>query len=203
MSESMTHRHGLEPFIATLPTESSGDDCVTVDIRADLGHINLSGSPANPAFLTTVASVLGQELPLAANTMTMGHHRIFWLGPDEWQIVTAIDACSELHAQLRKALAEMHASVSDLSGGQIALHLSGSRVRDVLAKACTLDLAPDKFGVGASAQSGLAKASMLIGLIGDAGPTFEIVVRRSFADYVVRWLQHAATEYGVRFRTTR
>ena len=44
---------------------------------------------------------------------------------------------------------------------------------------------------------------MLIGLIDDTGPVFEMVVRRSFADYVVRWLQHAATEYGVRFTATR
>jgi len=203
MSESMTHRHGLEPFIAALPTESSGDECVTVEIRADLGHINLRGSPANPAFLSSVTSVLGQELPITANTMTMGHHRIFWLGPDEWQIVTAIDASDGLATQLRQALAGSHASVSDLGGGQIALHLSGSRVRDVLAKGCTLDFTPAEFPVGASAQCSLAKASMLIGLIDDAGPTFEIVVRRSFADYVVRWLQHAALEYGVRFSATR
>jgi len=203
MSDPKSSRHGLEPFLCALPTQESGDECVTVDIRADLGHINLRGSPANPEFLSTVASVLRQELPIAANTMTIGEHRIFWLGPDEWQIVTAIDTSDGLATQLRQALAGSHASVSDLGGGQIALHLSGSRVRDVLAKGCTLDFTPAEFPVGASAQCSLAKASMLIGFIGIAGPTFEIVVRRSFADYVVRWLQHAATEYGVRFATTR
>jgi len=202
MFEPTTSRHGLEPFLAALPTQERGDDCVTVEIRADLGHINLRGSPANPEFLPTVASVLRQELPIAANTMTMGHHRIYWLGPDEWQIVTAIDASSELLTQTGKALAGLRGSVSDLGGGQIALQLGGPRVRDVLAKACTLDLAPTEFRVGASAQCGLAKASMLIGLIDDAGPTFEIVVRRSFADYVLRWLQHAATEHGVGFFAT-
>jgi len=208
MSEPTTSRHGLEPFLSALPTQERGDECVTVEIRADLGHINLRhinlrGSPANPEFLPTVASVLRQELPIAANTMTMGHHRIYWLGPDEWQIVTAIDASSELLNQIGKALAGLHGFVSDLSGGQIALRLSGSRVRDVLEKGCTVDLTPAEFPLGASAQCGLAKASMLFGLVDDAGPTFEIVVRRSFADYVLRWLQHAATEHGVRFFATR
>jgi len=80
MSESMTRRHGLEPFLAALPTQASIDDGVKIELRADLGHINLRGSPANPAFLSTVAAVLRQELPLAANTMTMGDHRVFWLG---------------------------------------------------------------------------------------------------------------------------
>jgi sarcosine oxidase subunit gamma len=202
MSESMTRRHGLEPFLVALPTQSSIDDCVKVEIRADLGHINLRGSPANPEFLSAVAGVLRQELPVAANTMTMGNHRVFWLGPDEWQIVTAIDDTDELSKQLRKALTAYHASVSDLGGGQIALHVSGPNGRDVLAKGCTLDLSPAEFAVGACAQSGLAKTSMLIGRIDDAEPKFEIVLRRSFADYALRWLRHAATEYEVRFSAT-
>jgi sarcosine oxidase subunit gamma len=195
----MTHRHGLEPFLAALPTQSNDDDCVKVEIRADLGHISLRGSPANPEFLSTVAGVLRQELPLTANTMTMGDHRVFWLGPDEWQVVTAIDDAVELSMQLREALVAFHASVVDFSGGQIALHVSGPSARDVLAKGCTLDLSPAEFEVGACGQSGLAKTSMLIGRIDDAEPKFEIVLRRSFADYALRWLRHAATEYGVRF----
>jgi sarcosine oxidase subunit gamma len=198
----MIRRHGLEPFLAALPTQSSGDDGVKIEIRADLGHINLRGSPANPAFLSTVAAVLRQELPLAANTMTMGDHRVFWLGPDEWQLVTAVDDTVELSKQLREALVAFHASVADLSGGQIALHVSGSKVRDVLAKACTLDLSPARFDVGACAQGGLAKTSMLIGRIDDVELKFEIVLRRSFADYALRWLRHAATEYDVRFSAT-
>jgi len=199
MSESTICRHGLEPFLSALPGRSSGDDGVTVAIRADLGHINLRGSPANPDFLAAVGGVLHQELPLASNTMTMADHRVYWLGPNEWQIVTAVDESGELATQLQTALAGIQASVSDLSGGQIALQLGGTRAREVLAKACTLDLVPAAFGVGACAQSGLAKASALIGLLDDSGPVFEIVVRRSFADYVVRWLQHAAMEYGVSF----
>jgi len=198
MSESATARHGLEPIIASLPERSSGGDCMKVRIQADLGHINLRGIAADPDFLAAVAGVLFQELPLEANTMTTGDHRVFWLGPDEWQIVTAIDNTHGLVTRLREATSGLHASVSDLSGGQIAMHISGPGVLDVLAKGSTLDLTPAGFEKGACAQSGLAKASMLIGCI-DAEPVYEIVVRRSFADYVVRWLQQAATEYGVEF----
>ena len=202
MSELLKPRHGLEPFLVALPGRPGGDDCIRVDVRADLGHLNLRGSPSNPEFLSAVGGVLKQELPLAANTMTMGDHRVFWLGPNEWQIVTAEDGASALATQLRAALQGLHASVSDLNGGQVALHLSGARVRDVLAKACTLDLTPAEFRVGACAQSGLAKATVLIGLIDDARPAFEIVVRRSFSDYLLRWLQHASMEYGATFTAT-
>ena len=199
MSESILLRHGLESNLSVLPTEAGNDTGVNVEIRAALGHINLRGDPTDPKFLATVARVLQQELPVTANTMSMSDHRVYWLGPDEWKIVTAGEVAGALMKQLREALTGLHASVSDLSGGQIALHVSGSKVRDVLAKGCTLDLSRAEFDVGDCAQSGLAKAAMLIGHIDDAGPSFEIVVRRSFSDYAVRWLKHAATEYGVKF----
>ena len=104
MSESRTQRHGLEPFLSSPLAEAGGGDCVKIDIRSDLGHINLRGSPSDPQFLAIVGRVLRQDLPIAANTMTMGDHRVYWLGPDEWQIVTAIDDSAGLVKHLREAL---------------------------------------------------------------------------------------------------
>jgi len=192
MSDSVILRHGLEPFLSSRTDQSGSDDGIHIRVQTDLGHINLRGDAANPDFLAAVATVLQQELPVSANTMTTGDHRVFWLGPDEWQIVTAADNTARLLAGLREALTGSHATLCDLSGGQVTLRLTGSGVREVLAKGCTLDLSPATFAIDACAQSGLAKASMLIGRIEDAGPAFEIIVRRSFADYVARWLHHAA-----------
>ena len=199
MSETVMRRHGLESFLASLPKNSGRDTGMSIQIQSDIGHINLRGSSQNPEFLATTARVLGQELPVIANTMTLNGHRVYWLGPNEWHIVTAMDNTPGLVMQLREALHGLHASVSDLSGGQIVMQLSGPHVRDVLAKGCTLDLHPDEFKAGASAQCGLAKASVLIGLV-DASPVFQIVVRRSFADYIARWLEHAARDHKVEFR---
>ena len=192
MSDSAILRHGLEPFLSSRTDQSGSDDGIRIQVLADLGHINLRGDAASADFLAAVATVLQQKLPVAANTMTSADHRVFWLGPDEWQIVTAADNTARLLAGLREALTDVHASMCDLSGGQVAMRVTGSGVRGVLAKGCTLDLSAAKFAVGACAQSGLAKASMLIGRIEDAEPAFEIIVRRSFADYVARWLHHAA-----------
>jgi sarcosine oxidase subunit gamma len=50
------------------------------------------------------------------------------------------------------------------------------------------------FGVDRCAQSHLAKAPILIRQV-DESPSFEIVVRRSFADYLWVWLEDAASEY--------
>ena len=69
-------------------------------------------------------------------------------------------------------------------------------MRDLLAKGCPVDLHPSVFDVGQCAQSHLAKAPILLRQV-DREPTFEIIVRRSFADYFWTWLEDAAAEYGL------
>jgi len=155
----------------------------------DFGHINLRGNADDNRFVDGAIEVLGQKLPLRSNTLTRSEHRVYWLGPDEWQIVTAPDRAARLFAQLENKLASQHVAINDLSGGQVALHLSGEDVPALLAKGCTLDFHPSVFHVGDCAQSGLAKANVLLGCI-DAAPVYEIIVRRSFSEYLLRWLRH-------------
>jgi len=189
MTDSDRRQHGLEPF---LHDASQGDASVHIRIQSGLDHINLRGNAEDQRFTEDVEKVLGQKLPVTPNTATVGAHRIYWLGPNEWLILSEVQALAEA---LQKSLSRTHAAVNDLSGGQIALRLAGPDVRDVLAKGCTLDFHPQVFMTGMCAQSGLARASVLIGLP-DEQDVFDIVVRRSFSDYLVRWLQHAAAEFG-------
>jgi sarcosine oxidase subunit gamma len=198
MSEPAILRHGLEPFLSSTPQQVSAESGVSIQIRTGFGHLNLRGSPLDSGFLAEVANVLGQELPRISNTMTIGEHRIFWLGLDEWQIVTSGEITDALATQLREALDERHVSITDLSGGYIAMRVGGPGARRVLAKGCTLDLHPGVFEVNACVQCGLAKSTVLLGLV-DSEPVFDIVVRRSFADYLGRWLKHAAGEFAVEF----
>lgn len=152
------------------------------------GHINLRGNAADERFTSGVEAALGQPLPLEPNTLTQSKHRIYWLGPDEWQVVTEPDSTAQLLGRLQDELAGQHAAINELSGGQSVFHASGPGVAELLAKGCTLDLHPDVFRVGACAQSGLGKATMLLGCIDDA-PVYEIIVRRSFSEYALRWLR--------------
>jgi sarcosine oxidase subunit gamma len=197
MSETPSIRHGLESFLESV-TGGLPHPSVHVSVRTGLGHVNLRGDPHDPAFATGVAEALGQALPTEPNTATLGAQDVFWLGPDEWLIVTARPQLAELLEQLRRATQGRHACVNDISGGQVVVRLSGPAVRDVLARGCTLDLNADTFDAGRCAQTGLAKAPVLIGCV-DAAPVFDIVVRRSFAEYLCRWIDCAAREFGVSF----
>ena len=181
----MHKRHGLE---AALDDWSSAG--LAVDICDGLGHINLRGNPKDSAFRKSAEAVLGQELPIAANTISEGKLTICWLGPDEWLILTDAETVPELVASLDEALAGQSVAVNDLSGGQIAVRLSGNTVRETMARGCTLDFHPSVFAPGMCAQSGLAKASVLLVRPGDK-EDFLVVVRRSFSDYLMDWLKAA------------
>jgi len=179
---------------------------VTLGERAFLGHVNLRGDPADAGFLEAVRGVLGLALPLAPDTFVArgrgkARREALWLGPDEWLVLTPPDAEGQTIGDLCAALAVQHAAVTDLSSGQTVFALAGARARDVLGKGCPLDLHPREFGTGRCAQSYIAKTNALVRQTGDA-PAFEIVVRRSFAEYLWLWLRDAAEEYGFVVRSS-
>lgn len=175
------------------------DSTVTAAICTDVACINLRGDATDAKFCKAVEGALGQPLPLEPNTTTRGAHCVYWLGPDEWLISTGRGKREQVLVRLADSLSGLHVAVNDVTGGNVVLQLKGAQTRNLLAKGCTLDLHPSEFAVGSCAQSGLAKANVLLGLADDA-PTFDVIVRRSFADYTVKWLQHAGREYGIVFR---
>jgi sarcosine oxidase, subunit gamma len=70
----------------------------------------------------------------------------------------------------------------------------------VLAKGTPLDLDLRAFPPGRCAGTLLAKASVLIHLLDEdsgRGPSFDVYVARSFADYLWTWLEDAGRDYGI------
>ena len=199
MSDSSHRRHGLERFLQSQQPPGSGKAGVDARILDGVTHINLRGDVRNTEFRNCVENALGQPLPVKPNTLSNGEHQVYWLGPDEWLIVSAATDASGLAGSLQNTLKDVHAAVNDVSGGQVILRLTGDKVRDTLTKGCTIDFHTDVFNPGDCAQSGLAKASVLIACIAQPN-TFELIVRRSFAEYVAQWLQHAARDCGIEFR---
>ena len=196
MSEATARRHGLEPFFAA--AKSAAAARVDIGVLSGRGFFNVRLDPRNEQGVEAAARALGQPVPLASNTFTCGEHRVFWLGPDEWLIETGAQRAARLGSELAEALAGFHAAINDVSGGHVALRISGADARTVLAKGCTLDLHPREFGPGQCARTGLAKAAVLLGAVDDA-PAYTVIVARSFSDYLCRWLAHAARPHGARF----
>lgn len=200
MSETTARRHGLERFLST--AETAAEARVDIDVVFRRGFLNLRLNPRNRAAVEAAERILGKPLPLTSNTFSGGDDRVYWLGPDEWLIETGAQRVAGLAGELTQALAGYHSAVNDVSGGHSALRVTGADARAVLAKGCTLDLHPRKFGPGQCARTGLGKANALLAVDDDAA-SCTILVARSFVDYLCRWLAHAARPHGVKFSILR
>lgn len=201
MLDPSCRRHGLEDLLPTLPGKSTGAR-LQVRLLPDLGQIGLRGDPGDKDYLALAQSALGQALPTQYNTISFGNYRIYWLGPDEWLILASSSEERALASSLKACLKDRHASVTEIGGANIVMTLTGSAARNLLARGSCIDFAADRFLPGQCAQTALTKSGVIIGLI-DKQPTFEIIVRRSFSDYLVRWLNSAGRSEGIAFMSVR
>ncbi|MEX1082336.1 MAG: sarcosine oxidase subunit gamma family protein [Halofilum sp. (in: g-proteobacteria)] len=195
MSEAIIRQ---SPLVERMPppgpstAESEAGDVVLRE-RPRYGYINLRGAGGDSTFLDAVAGEIGCDLPTEPNTVVSGERFVaIWLGPDEWYLRTAPDEAADLAERLESALAGQHAAINPLGDGLATFALEGPNAREVLEKGCTLDLHPRVFAAGQCAQTLLTKAAVVL------MPTargYEVIVRRSFADYLFVWLTDAADEF--------
>lgn len=162
--------------------------------------VNLRGNAGDPAFVEAVRAALGATPPTQPNTVALGDDlALLWLAPDEWLAVrhtAAPDAEAALAAKLRGSLGGIRVAITEVGESLCCIAVAGPRARDLIAKGCPLDLHPRAFGgTGYCAQSHLAKAAITLHQTDDR-PAFDLYTRRSFADYLWRWLEDAAREYG-------
>jgi sarcosine oxidase subunit gamma len=163
-----------------------------------LAQVSLRGDPDDPRLPGAVRSALDLELAVLPNTFTrLGSMRCYWLGPDEWLVVAEPGLQTDLAHRLGARLHGQHASALDVSASRTTIELRGRRSREVLAKACSLDLHPRVFGPGRCAQTNVARTQALLALE-DELPVFRLFVRSSFAVYLAQWLLDDVREYHPR-----
>jgi sarcosine oxidase, subunit gamma len=197
MADSTGRRSPLAHAAARLAeaTRAAGG-AVSVTEVPFLAQVNLRLDPEGQA-AAAVRLELGLPLPTEPGTSAgSGPLTVAWLGPDEWLVMGPPGTEGDLGARLRSAIGAAHASVVDVSAQRTTLLVTGPRARDLLALGCALDLHPRSFGAGSCAQTMLARAQVV--LIGrDAGDAaaFWVLVRASFAAYLVDWLIDASVEF--------
>ncbi|TDR56835.1 heterotetrameric sarcosine oxidase gamma subunit [Halomonas ventosae] len=164
--------------------------------RALAGHLILRGGAI--VLDEAVRQVLGVGLPGRPNTLTLdesGERSIQWLSPDEWLVIVPGGEEFALEKRLREALGDAHYAIVNASGGQTLIELSGDKARELLMKSTPYDVHPEAFPVGKGVTTVFAKANLIL-----RRPTeerWELVLRRSFADYLYRWILDAGAEYAI------
>jgi sarcosine oxidase subunit gamma len=189
--ESPLHHAGLHELACKGPKHAG----VSLREKKLLGHLTLRGDADDAAFASAVEHATGMALPAALAVVSAGDQSLQWLGPDEWLLIVPSGTEFAVEQTLRTALDGQHISIVNVSGGQTLLELSGPNVRQVLMKSTSYDVHPSSFPVGKAVGTHFAKSQLVIRHTGE--DTWELVVRRSFADYIWLWLQDASAEYGL------
>ncbi|TFH85508.1 sarcosine oxidase subunit gamma family protein [Billgrantia azerbaijanica] len=178
---------------APAPTAKSR---VVLRERPFLGHLVLRGGAI--VLDEAVREVLGVSLPGEPQGLVQdaeGVRSVQWLSPDEWLLIVPGGEEFELENRLRAALDDAHFAISNVSGGQTLVELEGEAARELLMKSVIYDVHPSHFPVGKGVTTVFAKATVI--LRRPAEERWELVVRRSFADYTYRWLLDAGEEYAI------
>lgn len=157
---------------------------------------NVRIDPSLPTGQEAVNRLAGLALPVTPNTVSYSADCVaMWLAPDEW-LLRWQDTGRNYADELEQALRNTFCAVNDVSSGYAILELVGTHARDVLSKGCPLDFHPRAFGDQHCAQSHFFKAGVLVRPVNMAGEdAWEILVRRSFADYAAHMLLDAMQEY--------
>ena len=115
------------------------------------------------------------------------------MAPDEWYVLMPRDKAAGFEVAFREAMSGLHYSIVDVSGGQTVLSLSGQGAREVLMKGAAVDVHDSAFPVGKVVGTAIAKSSGMIVRTGD--DSYELLIRRSFANYLWDWLSDACQEF--------
>ncbi len=189
----------LVGFFSTGRESGASSPGVTVIERPFFGYVNLRGDVNDASFMDAINRVLGVALPSSPGSLVETDDlTVCWMGPDEWIAIVRPHSEAEIIAALRESVAGLHASVTDATGGYTMVNLAGRHARDLLNKGCPLDLHPRAFAPGQCAQTNLAKTAILLIPRNNNSDlqSFDVVVRRSFADYLALWLEDSGREYG-------
>lgn len=193
------------PYIATplhhigATGSASNPSQPTVHIKElkGMSHLILRGNTEDPAFMAGVNAALGVTLPIQpGSSVRTDTLRVCRLSSDEWLLIGEPEQATAIENVLREHLTG-HFAVTDVSGGQTLVILSGANAENVLKKSTFYDVHIRHFPIGKVVGTNFAKTQIQMQRTGEQ--EFELILRRSFADYLWLWLLDASQEYGLSY----
>ncbi len=124
---------------------------------------------------------------------------IRWMSPDEWLLSAPVEHLFWLETRLRERTVGKSVAFVNVSGGFTLLRVGGADLLLLLKKSTHYDVHPSHFTPGKTVNTLFAKSQVTMTCISEN--EVELIVRRSFADYIWLWLQDASREYGLRIDT--
>lgn len=176
---------------------SDGDSASTAALteKPVQGLLILRGDESRASLSAALKKTIDIALPETLQSTESAVYCARWMTPNEWLLSCPLSEAHELEVKLRAAVSEPLAIVN-VSGGYSCLELSGPDALSILKKSTGYDVDPQHFPAGKVVNTTFAKAQVTLRALPDGA--CELLVRRSFADYVFLWIQRAGKEYGLK-----
>ena len=143
--------------------------------------------------LENIAGARGLELPVLGRVGRATDQLALCVRPARW-LLLAPPAHSGATAELWQAACARVGAAIDLSSGLAAWHLGGPQVRDVLARACRLDLDPQVFPPGSAAATVMAQVAVILAVLPSG---LLLLTPTSTARHLREWLASTARPFGL------
>ena len=194
MSEQVTRHTPLNGNEATGAPEIQVRD-LTITEQMFNGYFNLRIPPEETNIHQGIGDEFQLQLPDTANTFTSsGQATCAWLGPDEWLLIVEEPDTGRIERTLNDLFRGQFATWTEQSSGLTALRFIGSNTIALLNRGIVFDLHPRNFKPGDCVQTVLARVGVTVLNRSNEQTEFDVLVRRSFADYLWQWLVAASNE---------
>ena len=125
------------------------------------------------------------DLPQQALRWTFGDPAAYWLGPDQWLLVSDTQTAEDIIRHIDSTLAGQLYAATDMSSSNVCFSLSGPAARTVMAMGCGVDMHVDAFETGNCVQTLFANVLLFIVAVEDT--SFDLYVDRSHSRYLSNW----------------
>ena len=158
------------------------------------GMITLRGDLSSAKVKKAVKEVCGVEMPGQRGIAFDGEIGVAWMSPDEALLMVPHTSVDDVLAKIEAALEGAHFLAVNVSDARAVFQLQGAGVREVIAKLCPVDMAPEAFGPGMIRRTRMAQIAAAFWMVDE--DTIRVVCFRSVAEYAFNLLKDAAEPGG-------
>ena len=189
MAETLVARSALRAHVAP-PAAPAGAPGFTLREVPDLTLASVAALKGREAELAeAVKAAYGLELPQGPKRVASGP--VAFVGARPRKMLAVSSAATDFSA--------LPAAVADQSDGRSAFRLAGPKARETLATLIQVDLHPRAFGPGDVALTHAASIAVTLWQLDDE-PSYEILMFRTYAATLWRWIVEAGRSRGVEAR---
>jgi sarcosine oxidase subunit gamma len=143
--------------------------------------------------LESIAAGRGPDLPALGRLALASDQVALCVRPERWLLIGPPTFPGATAALWQAACARVGAAV-DLSSGLAAWHLAGPQVREVLSRACRLDLDPEIFPAGSAAATIMAQVAVILAVLPSG---LLLLTPATTARHLREWLASTAKPFGL------